>query len=195
MSERKEAVEKEYMMLREETMYLQKRRENISQFTYTVGIALFAGAFASGISWVNLCILPFVFSASLKAVECGNSLAYLSSYMKVILEDNIDIKWATQNHRYITTFPKKGFSWLLHFFGRCDFAFLALVSCFLFWIMRDFNFYIHGKLIWGIIMLVIQFVFIVFELYLSIYYSNYIKIKEKALKNWRYLKEIQNEPH
>ena len=189
MTANKLVKEKEYMMLREEIMYIQKRRESIIQHTYTVGIALFAAAFASKISWINLCILPYLISASLKATECGNSLGYLASYMEVFLEESIDIKWETNNHKYAKNYPKKGFRWLQHFIGRCDFLCLAIISCFLFWLMRDFSFEIYGRLLYGIVLLVIQAIVIVFEMYLSFYYSNYATHKNKTWNNWEWIKE------
>lgn len=181
-------LEKEYMMLREEIMYITKRRESIIQHTYTVGLGLFAAAFAANIAWINLCIIPLVLSASLRATEYGNSLSYLASYVEVFLESKLDIKWETMNRKYLSRYKKKGFLWFQHFAGRCDFLCLVLISCALFWIERQGQIVVHGSLSLGIIVLILQIVVICFELYLVFYYVNNKRRKNLLIENWQKLK-------
>lgn len=187
MNEHTSIVEKEYMMLREEIMYHQKQRDSIAQFCYTVCVAAIAAAFASKVSWINLCVLLFLVPMSLKAAESSNSIAFLASYMKAYLERDFDIKWETHHHNYYLKYKRKGTLWVIHYCARWDFLCLSIVSSFLFWLMRNFDLCVRGHIAFGWIIIVLQVLVIIFEGYIGFVYSNFVKLKDDMLDNWNKL--------
>ncbi len=126
----------EYTMLREELMDKMKSQDNLTQFCYTIVAAIWTLAFTVQISYILLIPLFIVIPISFRIVKLRNDCAFLSAYMSVLLEKNIDIKWESKNKLFGDKTPKKKSKKLLHTLSKFDFIFLVLVSIIMFWIVH-----------------------------------------------------------
>lgn len=183
----------EYMMLREEMMFNQKRQDSITQFTYTTTVAIWAAALTVNNAWIVYSSLFITLLMSMRISDCRRSIAFLAGYMKVALEPDLDFQWETNSYEYYKKHDRTIMEWFLYVGSKLDFAILSIVSSVLFWGLRDWKFMIYNSVLLSHITLFIQIFIIVFEMLLYFKYSSVATIKKKLIKNWKVVLKNEKE--
>ena len=186
--------EKEYSMIREEIMYNQNQRDTFERFAYTVVTAIYAVAFAAHSCWLMLCTILLLLPISFRIFSCNESIHYLSSYL-ASFGKSVDIAWEHYHHKYQEKFKPES-KWYKKLFSqlRLDFFLLISASSLLFWLLRGFSIEIHGKLLYGIIILIFQIAAAVIELIVPIRNSIIgTEKKNEMINNWKALMQEQPE--
>ncbi len=174
----------EYMMIREEMMFNQKRQDSITQFTYTTAVAIWAAALTVNNAWIVYSSLFVTLLMALRISDCRRAISFLAGYMKVMLEPNIEFEWETMSCKYYETHRRTAMEWLLYVGSKFDFAILSIVSSILFWGLRDWTFIVHDSLILAYVVLIVQIFIVAFEILLYFKYSSVASMKNKFISNW-----------
>ncbi|MBE6700394.1 MAG: hypothetical protein E7582_00685 [Ruminococcaceae bacterium] len=183
----------EYMMLREEMMFNQKRQDSITQFTYTTTVAIWAAALTVNNAWIVYSSLFMILLMTMRISNCRRCIAFLAGYMKVALEPDLDLQWETKSFDYYEINKRTTSEWLLYVGSKFDFPILSIISSLLFWGLRDWKFMIYNSVLLSHITLFIQIFIIVFEMLLYFKYSSVATIKKKLIKNWEIVQKNEKE--
>ena len=154
----------EYKMLREELVDNLKMQERLTQFCYTVVLAIWTAAFTIQSEWVLLFSLLIIVSVSEKVLKSKIDSAYLAAYMHVYLEPKIpDIQWETNNAKYCKTHFRDKELNHFHLFVKLDFVFLSFITILMFWLLRGKNWILFESYIITALVALIQLIVLVFE--------------------------------
>lgn len=179
--------EKTYFSLREEIRYNQNQENVISTFTYTTCVAILAFAFGQenelAALLAQLTLIPF----SYKVGRFRDSIAYLASYLCVVIEPQINGTWEQDNCIYRKKYPYlKG---LLVKISRCDFLMLSII-CILsgIWLIVKKSL-LFSETIYCIILLVAHIISVAVIIVFTIKYSDVGKMKNDKIDKWEKLKK------
>lgn len=176
--------EKMYFALRDEIKDNQKQENTMIVFAYTIVATILSIAFKEKVKWIALIAMVIVLPISHRIFRFRDSIAYLSSYMSVVLESKLKFKWEKDHYEYRKKYEiSKSF---LYIISRLDFVILSLASTASFWILNGKK-QVGGHWIFTAIIIFVQTLDIIFVLFTSYKYSNVDNLKESKLKNWKEL--------
>lgn len=118
--------EKMYFALRDEIKDNQKQENTMIVFAYTIVATILSIAFKEKVKWIALIAMVIVLPISHRIFRFRDSIAYLSSYMSVVLESKLKFKWEKDHYEYRKKYEiSKSF---LYIISRLDFVILSLAS-------------------------------------------------------------------
>lgn len=179
-------IKEEYKMLRDEIMHHKKRQNTFTVFSYTTAVTLWGVAIDTKSPWITIIPLVIMFVTSLRVFDSRQSIARISSYIQVFIEQNIDYKWESRLHKYREhKYFRENF---IYFASKCDFILIALSSSVLFWLLvywEEKN--IKPAMFW--FTLAIQVIVILTEIILTLYCYDYERLIKTKSKKWRETEE------
>lgn len=180
-----------YFSLRDEINYNQNQENEMTRFAYTVIVAVFGTALTVKNKWITLLSLVIIIPISFRVARYRDSIAYISTYMKVFLEPELEFKWEHDHDIYSEKYRSSYFSKFLYFVSRADFLFLTVIGIAIFWIQNQG---IHLKdLSWTIILIIFQIIMIIIEIILFNKFSNIPNLKKSKIENWKKIHSEKSE--
>ena len=178
----------EYIMLREEIMYIMKKRDDYTKFLYTIVIAIWTAAITIDSKWIALLGLIIILPISFRLHECIHTNATLSAYMIVFLENESSYIWERNSHNYKSSRKTNFALKLIRYVGRADSLMLGIISIILFWFLsRPDILVLNSKFITGVFA-VVQIVILISIGCLSVSNTRAEKYKNDYIKKWSTLK-------
>lgn len=189
MSNTNTEKEKIYFSLREEIKDNQRQENTMIIFAYTVVATLLGFAFKDN-KWAAMIAMVFIIPVSYRIGRFRDSIAYLSTYMRIFLEPDLEFTWEEDHCRYRKKNPtQKSF---LYKISRCDFIILSLASVATFWILNGFN-AIHKSCIWTFITAGVQVLMLVITIISTVRYSDVDKLKKSKFEKWNKINVYKSE--
>lgn len=186
----------EYMMLRNEIMDKLKFQEDLTQFCYTIIASIWALTFTVKVPYISLIALFIIVPISLRKYKVRKDTMYISAYMIVYLENEIDIKWERNNSLYKNKNATKFSNRIIEIFSKCDFIFSSLLTVVIFWSMyyvQNHTLIIEGSWVLTGLLFFVQIILIGIESLLILFFINYDKERMKYIEKWgKTLKETNN---
>ena len=182
-----------YKQLTDEIMYNNSKQDTYTNYAYVIVAAVWSIAFSVQIEWLALVPLLVLIPICLRISDCRYSIAFLASYIKIFLEPHLDAEWQTMHIKYYERHKRTLIQNILYHGSKLDIPFLSLISCVIFWLLRGKE-VIFSEFYLSLLILIVQFVIVVFDCLICFKYSDISRVKKPLLKNWRELyDEKENE--
>lgn len=177
-------------MLRSELMHNHEQENKLIDATYIMIAAIWGTAITVGNQWLVFVSIILLVPLSLRIADIRYSIAFISSYMIVYLEDAdvCNINWESRRHNYYIRNKQSILYLFIHTFARMDFVFISIASVSLFWILDKTSLYKTNILCFYLVVF-IQLLLIGLEIFLCIYFSNTNHLQKKLIQKWSALKE------
>lgn len=175
-----------YQNLRSEIMDNVKRQDTYLLTSYTMCISIWTIALEMSSEWITLFPVIILIPISLRICDFRYANAFLGAYMAICLEDAADDGWEYISSLYHKRYAShsKSFS---SYCSKLAFGVLTLISCVLFWAIRDFNIFVFGQLWVGLAIILSQISIVIFQCVIWWRNTDTSKIKASLMKNWREL--------
>ncbi len=175
----------EYRILREELVDELKMQERLTQFCYTVVLAIWTAAFTIGSEWILLFSLLIIISISVRVLKSKIDSAYLAAYMYVYLEPKLDVQWETNNAKYCEKYYRDKELNCFHLLMQLDFVFLSFITILMFWLIRGENWVLFENFFVTALIALIQLLTLVFEGIIVKKFYKYGTYRVTYIRRWQ----------
>ncbi len=148
-----ESNEKIYFSIREEIAYNQKQEHILLAFSYAIVGAVLSFSYQYKQEWAMFVLMLMIIPIAARANKLKNSIIYLSSYLRMIIEPKTNITWEKDHKAFQTKYKSQNG---IEFYLSCtDYILLVSAVILTFWIIHGINL-ISSSLIITIIICAIQ---------------------------------------
>ena len=201
MNVKKETI---YQNLRDEIMDLVKRQDTYSLAAYTLTISIWAFALEAKNAWVSLLPLFLLIPLSLRVADFRYSVVFLSAFMGVFFEEKSNDGWEYVRESYYSIQEKiiknkldlknydinsndvyfKRKNRVLSLLSKLTFTMLSIISIAIFWSLNEFNINVTDSHVLNWVILVVQILIVVLQIYIAIKYRDMTNLKHKLINDW-----------
>lgn len=167
-------------------MYNNSKQDTYTNYAYVIVAAVWSLAFSVKIEWLALIPLFVLIPICLRISDCRYSIAFLASYIKIFLEPQLDVEWQTMHVQFYERHKRTLIQKILYHGSKLDIPFLSLISSVIFWLLRGMEAILSEPYL-SLIILIVQFIIVVFDCLICLKYSDISRIKEPLLQKWQEL--------
>lgn len=150
--------------LHDEIVYNIKKQDNYTATAYTITISIWTIALGMSNEWIALIPLVILLPITLLVCDCRYSIAFISSYMAVFLEEESTAGWEYMREVYYSENRRSSTDKMIYLYSKFGFWVLNAVSVVIFWAIRGLNFKIFDNIWFGHALFAIQVLLIIFHI-------------------------------
>ena len=174
-----------YSSVREEILFNHGKQDTYVESAYVVTTAVWAISFSVNNGWIMLTSLPVLFLVCLRIADCRRSIAFLTSYLSVLLEGNTPNEYEISVKKYYKSHKRSIWDQFTYHGSRLDIILLSALSILVFWYMCGEKLALDRHIVTILLSIFIQTVVLSLEIIIHIRCSDLNKMILLFEKEWK----------